>query len=269
MNKIHSFHQLLQFITKLSNIEPNLIKIIQGFVFIPTRLTNLNDQRYIELIPTYKDDVYIQKIWQPNHYLKGVIVNNKVKTINFYAFYNCRMLSYVVLPKSLKQIKDSCFSACMSLKYMYIPDSVTNIDEASFQFCSDLQHVRLPKNIEVIASYTFYGCFKLKSIYLPKSIKSIGYYAFSACKMLKTIKLPLSLTKICDGAFDCCYALEIIHIYSSFFYKNINKIGRNIFKNCNNISTIYIHKNIDSFNIKKSRVLKIFNLHNNIEIKYI
>ena len=102
---------------------------------------------------------------------KVIKIPDTVKTIQAYAFSNCKHLENVVIPDSVQSIGSYCFKDCDSIKNIVIPDSVTLIDHATFWGCESLKTVTIPKSITTLESATFYKCTSLTTIIYKGTIE--------------------------------------------------------------------------------------------------
>lgn len=75
--------------------------------------------------------------------VKTIVVEEGVKTIGGYAFYNCKYATSVTLPNSLLSIGRNAFNICQKITSIVIPSSVANIGQYAFSACSALASVRL------------------------------------------------------------------------------------------------------------------------------
>ena len=84
------------------------------------------------------------------------------------AFYNCRKLTQVSLPKS-----------------------ITSIGASAFQNCKKLQEITIPKKVETIGKKAFYNCKALKKVTIRStSLKKVGTSAFKKIKGNAIIDVP-------------------------------------------------------------------------------
>lgn len=75
--------------------------------------------------------------------VKTIVVEEGVKTIGGFAFYNCKNATSVTLPNSLLSIGRNAFNICQKITSIVIPSSVANIGQYAFSACSTLASVRL------------------------------------------------------------------------------------------------------------------------------
>lgn len=71
-------------------------------------------------------------------------------------------------------IKDEAFYECKVLTSIVIPSSVTNIGVSSFSKCEKLTSITIPNNVTNIGETAFYNCSSMTSINFPEKLISIG-----------------------------------------------------------------------------------------------
>jgi len=153
--------------------EPDILKLIFKFLFVPVYEDKEKKYRYIEALP------------KPG-----------TTNINLKAFSNCRFLQSVIISDSVESIGDSAFYSCNQLQSVMIGKSVKTIGEYVFSRCKLLQSVNLGNSVEYIGENAFFSCGSLKSITIPNSVKIIGEDAFTGCELLKTASIPKKLAEI-------------------------------------------------------------------------
>ena len=147
-------------------------------------------------------------------------------------FYNCYMLTNVILPKTLREICNSAFTNT-SLTSIVIPKSVTTLatDAISVPTLNSIQVeegnpnyysqnnaiyekstgklVRgcrasgIPEGVKEIGNSSFRNA-DLEKLVLPKSLKKFGNQCFSENGKIKDIYIPASLEEIGERAFENC-----------------------------------------------------------------
>ena len=152
---------------------------------------------------------------------------SKIEYIGEYAFYDCDLLTEIVLP-----------------------ETVTSIGMGAFQDCSALKSVNIPAGITEIRDFTFLECSALESISIPESVTVIGRSAFRGCASITSVVLPEALTDMGDAAFYECAKLESATVLSTKLglkrydeNKNpieIHNIGEIVFKSCSDKLVIIV-----------------------------
>ena len=152
-------------------------------------------------------------------------------------FYNCYMLTNVILPKTLREICNSAFTNT-SLTSIVIPKSVTTLatDAISVPTLNSIQVeegnpnyysqnnaiyekstgklVRgcrasgIPEGVKEIGNSSFRNA-DLEKIILPKSLKKLGSQSFCENGKIKDIYIPASIEEIGDRMFENCYLQTI------------------------------------------------------------
>jgi len=117
----------------------------------------------------------------------NVVLEDGVKSVGDYAFYNCNLMYSISLPDSLEDIGYWSFYNCSSLLEISIPDNVYLIGNDAFIRCSRLVSVKLPGSLENIYDDTFKECESLSEITIPSGVTRIYERAFSSCYDLDTI----------------------------------------------------------------------------------
>lgn len=162
-----------------------------------------------------------------------------VSSIGSYCFENCSNLMSVTIPNSIGTIGSGCFRGCTSLTNVTIPNSVGNVGSSCFSGCTSLTIVRLPIALNKLSESVFFGCTSLISIEMPtKYLASIGSNCFYKCSSLTSINLPDRVQSLGSYCFQRS-GLISINLPSNC------KIGYKCFKDCANLSSVYINGNID------------------------
>ncbi|MCQ2292801.1 MAG: leucine-rich repeat protein [Bacteroidaceae bacterium] len=188
-------------------------------------------------------------------------VTYNVTSIGEIAFYNCKSLSYVLIPNSVKNIESGAFSGCTGLTSVTIPNSVQSIERGAFQGCSGLTSVSIGSSVTSIRDDAFEGCTGVKelvyadgckttmcthltsitSVTIPNSVTSIGNGAFSGCSGLTSVTIPSSVTSIGSSAFQSCSGLTSVTIPNS-----VTSIGDEAFYGCTGLKSVDIGNGVES-----------------------
>lgn len=133
-----------------------------------------------------------------------------ITQIGGYAFYQCKKLTSVKIPKSVKEIRWHAFSDCTNLKTIELPEHLAFIGDHAFAHCKKLTSIKIPRGITSIGWHLFDGCESLTSVEMSSDITTIGYRAFHSCKSLNTITIPKNVDSIQVEAFANCTHLKSI-----------------------------------------------------------
>ena len=188
-------------------------------------------------------------------------------------FGNCTNLQEVKLAQAHINIPSSCFAGCSNLKNINL-ELCDTIGESAFAGCSSLTPFLNLQSIKSIGSKAFEGCTSLQEVSLPSTLESIC--GFNECTNLTKINLENCKT-IVYNAFSNCTSLQEIDLKNcqqiqgeAFFgCSSLTKIdlpncesliGNYIFRNCENLQSVSLGKNITS--IPSSCFLNCVNLRN-------
>lgn len=131
------------------------------------------------------------------------------------AFFNCKSIRKLILPKSTMTIGDGAFGKLGRLDSISIPTG----DDKNYIF--DGQTLMTKNSKEIIAVMpNNKGDFNV-----AKGITKIHNYGFSGCSKLTKIVLPNTITTIGDEVFSGNNSLGIIRLYS----KEVPVLGHNAF----------------------------------------
>lgn len=140
--------------------------------------------------------------------LPASINGRPVTEIRENAFYKCKSLKSITIPKSVSEIGHHAFFECTSLHTVEINADISSIPEGAFYGCKNLSVINISENPVKIDDYAFYGCEGLKSFDMPQSIDNIGKYSFAYCSNLSEIQFNSTLKTIDECAFFACRNLE-------------------------------------------------------------
>lgn len=222
--------------------------------------------------------------------ISDLVAGDYLEDIESMAFYKCRDLRRVVLPKRTGQIGIGAFSGCSSLESIEIdknngrfcfegsvlysrkqdrvysiagsfngrfapPRSILTIDQYAAEDCLGLLEIDLPASVTSIGACAFRGCTGLGKAKLPNTLTSIGEDAFENCTSLKTLTIPASIRAVGRRAFAGCTSLETCEILGAVKYS-----GMDLFAGCTGLNRVTIVKS--SEHSEKD-------FPNNIRVKYV
>ncbi|MEG1822835.1 MAG: leucine-rich repeat protein [Clostridiales bacterium] len=172
-----------------------------------------------------RDGVFTYEIWGDEATIKycdvsakGVITipesikGKTVTSIARNAFWNCDLVTSVIIPKTVTSMGTDVFRNCDLLTNITIPGNVESISEGAFKECPVLKSVTISQGVKSIDEWAFYQCNSLKNITIPNSVTRIGAWAFSSNDGITSITIPKSVTTIGDLAFSYCGALTSIDV---------------------------------------------------------
>ena len=160
-------------------------------------------------------------------------VPSSVKRISKYAFYECKNLTYILLPRGLVAIGDYAFYGCENITTITLPRGLVTIGDYAFKKCKGISSVSLPDSVANIPKGLFEICEGLISVELPNSITNISMFGFGYCSSLKSIRIPESVKVIANSAFADCLALESVTLP-----KNVVDFGSAAFWGCTGIKKV-------------------------------
>ncbi len=194
-----------------------------------------NHGKYISVVG-YTEDINVQPT------IRDQILNIPITEIGYRAFFECKKITYIVIPDSVTKIDSSAFGNCTGLTDILIPDSVTRIEEWTFNGCTSLENFMIGNGVTYIGNYAFNGCTKL-SFFDTNNVTHIGDYAFKGCTGLTNVLISSSVTSIGSRAFNNCTGLTFITIPD-----NVTTIESGAFAGCTNLKNVKIGKGITSIN---------------------
>ena len=269
--------------TKLQSINiPNGIKTIpEGFCYLCSSLRNITIPNTVTKLGgiAFRGCSMMSKVVMSNQIttipygcfqecsVLSSIDLSKIKTIQRWAFADCRNLTEVSLDSlttlsgvsifqkctKLKKVKlgknvttlsQDIFSGCTALESINI-ENVKNIGLSAFYNCSSLPFPVFNENVEVINSWTFYGCKAFTEIIIPNSVKRIGAEAFAYCTNVEKITLSDNLVEIDAGAFSGGDGIETAKYSELILPTSLKRIGNVIAKH-SNIRVLKIPNSVDS-----------------------
>ena len=163
-----------------------------------------------------------------------------LEEVRAYTFTGCNMLQEIDLPSSLTYIGDSSFYKCASLQDIVIPQNVTEIGDSVFTY-SGISNALLGSNVGTIGKLAFAGCSNLSNILFGSELETIEALAFADCTDLFDVTLPQYVFEIGDRAFSGCVNLTRITMNDGLKY-----IGDKVFLGCVSLPEITIPEGVIS-----------------------
>eukprot|EP00985_Skeletonema_marinoi_P004567 scaffold1980_cov86-Skeletonema_marinoi.AAC.3 len=154
--------------------------IYTGGEAVPTGVTRVRIDESLTVIPAYA--------FQGNRHIEEVDCHIGVKTVEEYAFFNCRSLRLVIMP-GVEVVERGAFYSCKALTDVEC-DKLERIERCAFGRCISLGSINLP-SAKIIQNSAFWNCTALTNIKFRKELESIRGGAFNYCTSLERITIPL------------------------------------------------------------------------------
>lgn len=165
--------------------------------------------------------------------LTDVIVPDGVTSIEKDAFYGCSSIKSIVMPAGVTYISSAALSGCVNLESLTIPGAFKLSDIFSWEIPQGLREVTITEGSPLIAEGMFSGCNSVDTITVPNSVTAIGNDAFSGCGSLVSVCLPENITTIGSGAFSGCTNLRFFD-----FPAKVTSINDYTFVGCEALAAI-------------------------------
>lgn len=259
MNENYNKYKYVNLIKQIKLFDKKLLDTLKDFIFVSCHEDKKSSYKYIKAISNNNCRINSYAFAKSTK-LIFVIIDNNIKIIGNNAFFNCKNLEMINIPKSTQIIEEYSFSMCYKLLKIIIPDTVFEIHNNAFSLCILLKYIKLSKNLKKINPKTFTHCESLERIIIPNGVDYIEEEAFSWCFDLSEVILSNTLFKINDSAFYLCSSLlnikipeSVIEICDCAFMdcellklqlgNSIIRIGKNAFCN-NDFSELYLPQSI-------------------------
>lgn len=139
--------------------------------------------------------------------------------------------------------------------------------DCAFNGCYNIEEIVIPESVQEIGNRAFYGCDKLKKITIKNSKIKINKDAFGSCET-KIADVPaefieyfdssklqelniISGETISDNALYGCKSITKVTISS-----NVKNIGKYVFMYCDNLDTIMVDKDNETYYSKNNCVIE-------------
>ena len=178
-----------------------------------------------------------------------------VTSIGDRAFYGCKNVTSITLPKSVTSIGKEAFSSCYNMSKINIPESVTSIGDEAFNVCVSILNLTIPSTVKTIGTGAFssvpniiydgsdkYGA-RAQNGYVEGNLvyeDKTKTKLFACCRLAKgTQKLPETLEEIGARAFLHCSDLEALTLPNS-----VTTIGANAFYGCAGLISLVVPNSV-------------------------
>lgn len=116
-----------------------------------------------------------------------VTIDEGVRRIGDYVFYNCTGLKEINIPESVEEIGQYAFSGCTGLTDVVLPEGVKTVDYKAFERCTNLKSFQIPNSLETISGNMLTGSTALETVTLSTGTTCVGSAAFSGCSRLSDV----------------------------------------------------------------------------------
>ena len=246
---------------RVTYIQPNTFRCCEGLinVVIPESVTSIGSDAFFGCIS-----------------LTNITIPNGVTTIQTGAFAGCKSLKNITIPESVTRIGEQAFLEC-NLKSVTIPESVTSLGYMAFGGCSVLESVYCKAVTPPAAEYEysswhgFANNAENRKIYVPAAsvdaykaadgwkeyADAIVGYDFEEDNVEDSTEIPNNQIwyTSTDGNIVTPYKAEafgaiiLSNTYENgrgviTFDRDLTKLGKYSFSNCDNITTITLPNSI-------------------------
>jgi len=146
------------------------------------------------------------KGYAPDELVGKLVIDDSVKAIDNYAFYNCTGLTEVIIPDSVTTIGTSAFAYATNLSNVVMSNNITRIGTQAFFECTNLTSLYLPESLNIIINEAFLYS-GIEELIIPEGIEEIQLYDMPN---LETITLPSTIIQIAS-MFPRCENLSVIN----------------------------------------------------------
>ncbi len=174
--------------------------------------------------------------------IPGQIDGLPVTEIGTGAFYNCTVLTEVVIPDSVLTIGNEAFKGCTLLTEVELPKGLTGIGNSAFDE-SALTSVTIPDSVTSMGAglYNVFGnCDALESVTLGSGLTQIGS-AFAGCDALTEVTIPANVT-VLKGTFTDCVNLNTVTFAEGSNLETIN----GAFMGCTSLQNINLPEGLQT-----------------------
>ena len=145
--------------------------------------------------------------------------------------------SYIV-PETVEVIGDSAFCECVNLISVSMNDNIVSIEKNAFKDCIGLENVVVPDSVVTLKTGAFSGCAGMVQLTMPAL--SIKMKSFDGCVNIKKVTVTKGTGSIsCSGLLGNDTPWYISGCDTIVIEAGVNKIGANVFKNCDKLIDVY------------------------------
>jgi hypothetical protein len=145
-----------------------------------------------------------------------VLIGDSVTEIPPFAFFECKDITSIKIPKSITNIGFSAFGNCTSLDTIFFDAinclSVSLYPYSAFINCNNVSTILIGNEVTNIPKHAFWGCGSVNKLIIPDSVLSIGINAFRDFKDLNSLTIGNSVNIIQDSACYNCSNINNMYV---------------------------------------------------------
>ncbi len=181
-----------------------------------------------------------------NQNLTSIVLNEELREIEPYAFYNLDHLNKINLPASLESIGYAAFQAGCGIDFSIWGDHFAIYDHCLYDMANhtlivcvdDVPSIKIHPSAVKIEHLAFYACTAIETIETTcDCLTEIGESAFEKCEKLSSFRFPKGLTKIGNRAFYQCSSL-----FNAVIPGGVKKIPLRAFAGCTKLTTVVLEE---------------------------
>ena len=185
----------------------------------------------------------------------------RVTGIGARAFWNCRSLTSITIPKGVTSIGNSAFGSCTNLTAIVVTEGNkvydsrggcnAIIETVSNTLIAGCSTTIIPESVKSIGEDAFFGCTSLATITIPEGVTSIENWAFHACNSLTAIVVAEG-NKVYDSRGGCNAIIETVSntliagCSTTIIPESVKSIGECAFSGCTSLAAITIPEGVTS-----------------------
>ena len=250
-----------------------LLMLVLSFMTVNAQEVTIDGLKYYLFVDTHEAALNGNNSWVGELDIPSEVSYNgeryTVNAMSVFAFYECKELTKVRIPKTIDQIinytlSDDDKSGAISPDY-----------KNAFMGCTSLETILVDEENPSMKSiggilfskdgtelYCYPAGIKAESYVVSEGVTWIGGDAFAYNSYLVSVELPETVSKLCGGAFSYCTKLEKVNLPQNLTFlggfmfwecsslksieipSGVKNIGDRAFWNCSSLKTIDLPENV-------------------------
>ena len=184
--------------------------------------------------------------------LRNVNFPDSITQVEECAFLDCSKAQiFGEKIKNLTLIGQQAFKNCAGLLgKIEINNSITEISRSAFEGCTGITELYIPPNVEKLGNTTFSGCTNLATLTIPISTEGYSSKPFEGCTNVSKVRFTTGKNGNAEGInYNTSSSYINYYQYTPWyisqtqnldieFEKGITKIGKNTFRECDNLRNV-------------------------------